>query len=148
MQVMSNQPKKMGRPQIPINWEELDKLCNIQCTALEICAWFSISLDALERRIKKEKGMTFADYYASKKGVGKISLRRFQWQAAQNLNPTALIWLGKQYLGQTDKVDLSVDGPQPIHNIQVNNFAKLPEDELTKAIDAFNAPQITDGEKK
>jgi hypothetical protein len=38
--------------------------------------------------------------------LGSISLRRAQMKAAvEKLNPTMLIWMGKQHLGQTDKVD-------------------------------------------
>lgn len=33
---------------------------------------------------------------------GKATLRRWQWKAAKNGNPTMLIWLGKQMLKQRD----------------------------------------------
>ena len=36
---------------------------------------------------------------------GKASLRREQWKLAQKGNASMLIWLGKQWLGQTDKVE-------------------------------------------
>ena len=32
-----------------------------------------------------------------------------QWQAAENGNPTMLVFLGKQYLGQKDKIESKVD---------------------------------------
>jgi hypothetical protein len=32
-------------------------------------------------------------------------LRRLQWKLARAGNATMLIWLGKQWLGQTDKVE-------------------------------------------
>lgn len=34
-----------------------------------------------------------------------MSLKRKQWEMAMNGNITMLIWLGKQNLGQTDKVE-------------------------------------------
>ena len=40
-------------------------------------------------------------------GDGLASLRRRQFKAAQDGNATMLIWLGKQYLGQTDKQDIT-----------------------------------------
>ncbi len=44
-----------------------------------------------------------------------MSLRRLQWKAAKENNVTMLIWLGKQYLGQTDKQEVS--GAEPIELI-------------------------------
>jgi hypothetical protein len=34
-----------------------------------------------------------------------MSLRRWQIEAARKGNPTMLVWLGKQLLGQTDKIE-------------------------------------------
>nr|UWD62952.1 MAG: hypothetical protein [Bacteriophage sp.] len=45
--------------------------------------------------------MTFADTYKSKSQVGKSSLRRAQWKLAEK-NASMAIWLGKQYLDQSD----------------------------------------------
>jgi hypothetical protein len=47
-----------------------------------------------------------------KKGMetGRASLRRLQYAAAQAGNPTMLIWLGKQVLGQRDKHDVETTG--------------------------------------
>jgi hypothetical protein len=51
--------------------------------------------------------MTFADTYKSKSQVGKSSLRRAQWNLAEK-NASMAIWLGKQYLGQRDIVELGL----------------------------------------
>jgi hypothetical protein len=51
--------------------------------------------------------MTFADTYKSKSQVGKSSLRRAQWKLAEK-NASMAIWLGKQYLGQRDIVELGL----------------------------------------
>ena len=91
----------MARPRIKIEWEQFDKLCAIQCTLVEIAEWFSCSIDTIERAVKREKSMGFAEYYKKKSSKGKISLRRYQWEMAKK-NTTMAIWLGKQYLGQRD----------------------------------------------
>jgi hypothetical protein len=39
--------------------------------------------------------------------VGRMSLRRKQWKAAEDGNTTMLVWLGKQYLGQSDKSEVT-----------------------------------------
>jgi len=95
---------KMGRPRIDINWEEFDKLCELHCTLVEIAGWFDCSEDTIERAVKREKCMTYAEYFKKKSAKGKISLRRKQYQVANEGNTSMLIWLGKNWLGQADEV--------------------------------------------
>ena len=95
--------KKVGRPKASIDWNELNKLCGLQCTLKEIAYFFDCSVDTIERRIKSEFNVNFADYYKKHAVEGKISLRRSQFAKAMEGNVPMLIWLGKQYLGQKDK---------------------------------------------
>ena len=105
------EPKVMGRPKIEINWDQFNKLCGLQCTQLEIASYFDCSEDTIERRVKEVHGVTFAVYFAQKRGAGKIALRRKQYEAALAGNVTLLIWLGKQYLGQMDKQEtVNIEG--------------------------------------
>ena len=94
---------KGGRPRIDINLEELAKLAAMQCTDEEIAAFFNVSLDTIKKR--KTNGGEFATVYKKAKEAGRSSLRRLQWQSAQNGNITMQIWLGKQLLGQRDTVE-------------------------------------------
>lgn len=95
-----------GRPRIEIDWDEFDKLCALQCTLAEIAGWFDCSEDTIENRVKEIKGMGFSDYFRIKSSKGKISLRRAQFQLANQGNATMLIWLGKQWLDQSEKHDI------------------------------------------
>lgn len=99
----------MSRPRTEINWEEFDKLCAIQSTRREVACWFECSEDTIERACEREKGMGFAAYFDEKAGSGKISLRRKQFELAMSGDRVMLIWLGKQYLGQADKLDQSIN---------------------------------------
>jgi AraC-like DNA-binding protein len=101
---------KMGRPKKEIDFEALEKLCMIQCTEEEIAAYFGISIDTLERRINEQYNQTFAEYFAQNRGKGKMSLRRAQYTAAMAGNTTMLVWLGKNWLSQTDKQEISHQG--------------------------------------
>lgn len=47
----TNNPK-MGRPKIIIDWEQLEKLCQIQCTLEEVAGWFQCSEDAIQSAIQ------------------------------------------------------------------------------------------------
>ena len=97
----------MARPRIEIDKSQFEKLCSIQCTLNEIAGFFDCSSDTIERWCKREYKEGFADVYDKKRGVGKISLRRAQFRMAET-NPTMAIWLGKQYLGQTERQEIAV----------------------------------------
>ncbi len=95
----------MPRHRKEIAWPEFDKLCSIQCTLREIAAYFDCSEDTIERACKRDKKLGFAEYYGQKAGIGKISLRRKQFEVAMSGDKTMLIWLGKQLLGQAEPQD-------------------------------------------
>lgn len=97
----------MARPRIEIDREQFEKLCSIQCTINEIASYFNCSVDTIERWCKREYKEGFADIYAKKRGLGKISLRRSQWKMAEH-NVSMAIWLGKQYLGQAERQEVAV----------------------------------------
>lgn len=96
------EPKKMGRPPKIIDKEEFEKLCAMQCTLLEICAWFNVQDDTLNTWCKKTYGTTFSEVFKQKRGIGKITLRRSGFRMAQT-NPTVHIFYAKNFLGMTDK---------------------------------------------
>lgn len=98
----------MARPKKIIDWETVKKLCAIHCTGEEIASIVGVSYDTLERHIKDEFGESFAEYYKKHSANGKMSLRRKQYEVAMSGNTTMLVWLGKQYLGQTDKTESNV----------------------------------------
>jgi hypothetical protein len=102
-----------GRPKIEIDWEDVRKLSLLQCTQNEIASFLGVSVDTLLRR--KE----FCELYKKGMEEGRMSLRRLQWKKAQDGNTTMLIWLGKQYLGQSDKQELTgKDGKSLVPDIK------------------------------
>lgn len=108
--------KKMGRPQIEIDQRTFENLCGLQCTLVEISGWFHCSEDTIERWCKRTYGLTFAESFKMHSGQGKISLRRAQFQLAER-HPAMAIWLGKQYLGQTDRLEVAHDGLDKIESL-------------------------------
>lgn len=95
----------MGRKRIEINWEHFYNLCALFCTLDDIAGFFKCSPDTIERACKREFGETFAEVYKKHASKGRISLRRKQYEVAMSGNTALLIFLGKQYLGQSDKVE-------------------------------------------
>lgn len=97
----------MARPRIEIDASQFEKLCSIQCTLNEIAGFFNCSSDTIERWCKREYKESFADAYKKYSAGGKISLRRYQFKMAEH-NAAMAIWLGKQYLGQTEKQEVMI----------------------------------------
>ncbi len=77
----------------------------MQCTQIEIASKLGISVDTLERACNRERLTSFADYFGQKRQIGFTRLRNKQFESALGGNVTMLIWLGKQFLGQSDKVE-------------------------------------------
>lgn len=96
-----------GRPKIEIDQEAFKKLCGLQCTLNEIASFFNCSIDTIERWCKRELKMNFADAFKKYSSSGKISLRRWQFKMAEH-NCAMAIFLGKNWLGQTDKIEQTI----------------------------------------
>lgn len=103
---MTNNKNVGGRPRKEIDWDELAKLCKILCTIEEICSILDIDEVTLNTRIREKGYGGFSAYYKTHSANGKMSLRRVQWKKAlEDENTTMQIWLGKQYLGQSDNLE-------------------------------------------
>jgi hypothetical protein len=108
---IQSEVKKVGRPKLDIDGEQVIRLARLHCTMQEMASFFGCHVDTLRDNFSKEidKG----------KAEGNISLRRKQWQVAvEKGNPLMLIWLGKQMLGQANEVYESDSNiPLPIYDI-------------------------------
>lgn len=89
-----------GRPKKEIDYVTVEKLANIQCTQEEIASFLGITRATL---LKDEK---FRELFEKGKENGKASLRRIQWKHAEK-SASMAIFLGKQYLGQRDNVEIT-----------------------------------------
>ncbi len=94
-----------GRHKIEIDRGAFESLCGILCTLDEIAGFFKCSSDTIERWCKREYNAKFADIYKKFSAKGKISLRRNQFRLSEKSAAMA-IFLGKQYLGQSDVVTM------------------------------------------
>lgn len=105
---------KGGRPKKELDYELIEELSNIQCTQDEIASCLGVNVKTLRADEK------FLDLYKKGQETGKKSLRRYQFDCAKKGNSAMLIWLGKQYLGQRDNLDVST--------------TKMEDDDMTKTI--------------
>ena len=112
---------KAGRPRKEIDKRDFEKLCMLQCTRAEICSWFNVSEPTLIDWCKRTyDGKDFLTVFNQKREGGKISLRRMQWQLAEK-SPAMAIFLGKNLLGQTDKVEQTqtINGAVPTVQVYI-----------------------------
>lgn len=84
-----------------IDLSELEKLAAMQATDEEIAAWFGVSSRTIERR---RQDPAFAEVMERGKAKGRLSMRRAQMKLLEQGNATMGVWLGKQYLGQSDDI--------------------------------------------
>lgn len=121
---------KPGAKTIEIDWDKVDALARIQCTHEEVASVLNCSVETLQRRCRDNHGEEFAEYFTRKRLGGKASLRRRQWSMAET-NPTMAIFLGKQYLDQTDQQQIKqqVESQNINLNAQVD-LQKLSDDEI------------------
>ena len=88
----------MARPKkYNIDTEEVVKLASYGCTNKEIADFFGCSADLLEK--------SYSESLRKGKVDVKIRLRQLQWASAENGNVTMQIFLGKNMLGQQDKIE-------------------------------------------
>ncbi len=105
-----------------IDGEQVFKLAKLMCTQQEMASFFDVSVDTLDRRFAEEMHKGWER--------GKLRLRRAQLRAALKGNVAMQIWLGKQYLGQAEKVEVKSDDLMSQH-ISIINITK-PNGELKK----------------
>ena len=109
----------MARPRKEINYTQARRLAEIQCTIDEIAHVLGVSDTTLKRNVE------FRAIYDQAREKGKTSLRRLQWAAARRGSTAMLIWLGKQYLGQTDRVESAVTVSRNVRSLTDDELAEI-----------------------
>ena len=114
----------MAPPLKQIDAQQVYKLAAMFCTDAEIADFFGAGETTIKRRFRAELDRG--------RSAGKMSLKRKQYDmAVNNGNVAMLIWLGKQYLGQRDKMDQTIRDETPGRAKPVE---KMTDDELKAEI--------------
>ena len=88
----------MARPKkYNINTEQVKKLAILGCTNKEIGDFFGCSADLIEK--------SYSEFLTKGRAEQKLRLRQLQWKSAEKGNVAMLIFLGKNLLGQQDKLE-------------------------------------------
>jgi hypothetical protein len=96
-------------------------MAEMQCTDAEIAARMGCCPETIKRRKANEP--EFREMLDKHRALGKATLREKQWRKAENGNITMLIWLGKQYLGQSDRSDLTSSNAPLQFTFKINGRA-------------------------
>lgn len=86
--------------------QQIEALGALGCHMGEVATIMQCSPDSIEKDYRQEYETGFSRM--------KMSLRRKQIELAMAGNATMLVWLGKQYLGQTDKQETVDKTPRPV----------------------------------
>lgn len=99
--------------------DEVENLAILGPTYEEMGAVFGVSKSTIIRHMKQKQ---FREAYDRGMGKRKVGLRRKQYAVAMQGNVTMLIWLGKQELGQVDRAQHELSGPDggPIETRQID----------------------------
>lgn len=102
---------KVGRPKKEYDAKTFCDLVGLGCTQEEICWFFRdekgkpANVDTLSRWCKRTFGLNFQEYFAQNGNMAlKIKLRKNQLKLSEKSAAMA-IFLGKNYLGQSDRVE-------------------------------------------
>jgi len=96
---------RTGRTPAVIDWDTVGKLLEADCKTVDIARQLGVSEMTLYRRCKADLNVSYVTFSQQKKMLGDNLLRAKQYQTAMSGNVTMQIWLGKQRLGQTDKLE-------------------------------------------
>ena len=117
---MSKTTDKTKKPRIDIDWAKVENLLMAHCSGVQIAAHLGFSEDTLYERCKEVHGVLFSVYSLKFKQKGKSLLKAVQYETAvKDKNITMQIWLGKQYLEQSDKKDIEFTDKTPVLKSEV-----------------------------
>lgn len=123
----------MAEKRLKIDWQKVDKLLEAGCLGTEVAGVIGIPPDLLYDRCLSENGVNFSEYRQKRVASGDAILRAKQYQTAMKGNVPMQIFLGKNRLNQSDRVEQKVEA-----SVTSNIKVVLPE--------PLNP--ITEGDKK
>lgn len=117
-----------GRPKKEFDTKQFERMLEIFCTKSDVAHVLGLCEKTIDNKIKEHYGEdeTFSTLSDRFYAVGRCSLRRWQFELAEKLDRGMLIWLGKNHLGQSDKVETKMS-EEDRKNI-VNQFRGLKEE--------------------
>jgi hypothetical protein len=108
---------KMSRPLLEVDMTELQKLMQFRPTKKDAAAFFNVSEDTIERRIRELEDLTYEEFKEKYSVKRRIARRQKLEEMAMKGNIAALIYLDKKETGDPDQPPPAV----------INNMNVTPE---------------------
>lgn len=105
-------------------WDQLDALI-VWASEIYCAEKLGLNIDTLAARIKERYGLSFSEYKRKRQEPMRINLLKKQYDVAMSGNVSMLIWLGKQYLKQSDKQEVAGNTDAPL--AMTLNYERKPK---------------------
>ena len=103
----------MGKPLAVIDWKLAADCATAHSPEREIAATVGVALNTLKAAVKRVHKMPLKEWIEKNREHGKSELRRAQFKLAVAGNERMLNWLGRQWLGQKDSIEVEHTGDKP-----------------------------------
>ena len=120
-----------GRPKVNITYEQVYDLAKNGCSIQEIARILSVDESTIDAR--------FADAWGRGRAEMQLELRKKQLELARNGNVTMLIFLGKAYLNQFDKVQTEATVTQTTKYESVDELKKKLNDLVVSRLNHYRS---------
>ena len=115
---MPAKKRPRGKPRTVFDLEKVTIMAAIGASPYEMASYFDCSTRVIQKRLAEDEDDPIKGDFvrAYKKGFGEVKrgLRRVQIETAMNGNPALLIWLGKNLLDQSDKMESKSEVTQDV----------------------------------
>ncbi len=102
----------MARPKLEIDPKTVEGFAKLGATNCEIADHFGCDEGTIRKR--------FSEILYKGRADRKIRLRQLQWNLAEKGNLGMLVWLGKQELGQSEKLEQKLDADHGVIFLESN----------------------------
>jgi len=126
MAKVSKKPK-MGRPKIEIDIRQLKSFMRLSPNLKDTADFFDVSEDKIEDLIKENWNMSFPEFRDKNAVHSRMGIKRKMIEKAMAGDNTMLIWLSKNMLGMSDKVETKHSG-----QIDQKQMIESPQEHLDR----------------
>lgn len=119
-----NQPKIRSPRNKPIDWKKVENLIVHGCSGVQIAATLGMHPETLYDRCLKENKRHYSEYSHEFWEKGNAQLHAKQFQMAMKGDKTLMVWLGKNRLKQSDKIESTVDAKVEVSQ---KAFLEIPD---------------------
>jgi hypothetical protein len=124
---------KIGRPPIPIDWDKVRELAELQVDGNDIAAFMGINENTFYAACRRVHKMSWEDWAAPHRGRYLVAARKIIWERALAGNDRMLAMVARKYLGFKDEVEVKNSGTVQHQHIHV--LVNATDEDKTRRIE-------------